>query len=84
MPRGSKFFEKGHLFSGTFCLCRHNVPDFEVRSYLIFNFTESNLVSFLQQSAVEMVRNFEDFFDLVLWRTIANPQSGEFEGFFSL
>jgi hypothetical protein len=38
----------------------------------------------LQQTAVELVRNFEDFFDLVLWRTVANPQSGEFENFFKV
>ena len=38
---------------------------------------------FLQQAAAEIVRNFEDFFDNVLWRTVVNPQSGEFENFFT-
>ena len=55
-----------------------------VRSYKFFSFLlKVTWMFFLQQAAAEIVRNFEDFFDNVLWRTVVNPQSGEFENFFT-
>ena len=73
---------KHSAFSG------HNVPSKLSKKLLKAVNLNSNLEIFCifsstaVQTAAELVKNFESFFDNIFWRMVANPQSGEIENAF--